>query len=179
MKSKMAPLILLFITAALTINAQVLLRPVKAGTPAPVPATAACCGFRAYNSTGIPMAVAFGKENTIVFDKELFDDANACNGAGYKAPSDGVYQFTVQMALKAKNTGSDMSQVMLKIKTATQNSSKLINIPAGYDNVISGETTVIFRLKAGEEVSVVLIGMGSATAATTGNLSYFSGVKLY
>jgi hypothetical protein len=152
-------------------------RPLK--LPSAPAASNACCGFRAYNSTELPMGVAFSKENTLVFDKELFDDANACNGAAYKAPSDGVYQFIVQLGLKAKNTGTEMSQVLLKIKTAGQSSSKIINIPPGYDNVISGETSVLFRLQAGESVSVTVTGMGGAQATTTGNLSYFSGAKLY
>jgi hypothetical protein len=175
MKQVLLFVLLFIINQAL--SAQGLLRPVKVNAPAAT--GGACCGFRAYNSAELPMAVSFAKENTLVFDKEWFDDANACNGAAYKAPADGVYQFIVQLGLKAKNTGSDISQVLLKIKTAQQNSSKLINIPPGYDNVISGETSVVFRLKAGEEVSVTVTGMGGAQVATTGNLSYFSGVKLY
>jgi C1q domain len=161
-----------------TLSAQVL-RPIKIQSPSVSPAAGSCCGFRAYNSTELPMSVVFAKENTIVFDKELFDDANTCNGAAYKAPADGVYQFAVQLGLKAKNSGTEMSQVLLKVKTTQQSSSKLINIPPGYDNVISGETSVLFRLKAGEEVSVTVTGMGSAIATTTGNLSYFSGCRLY
>jgi hypothetical protein len=138
------------------------LRPIKLPSAA-APATTSCCGFRAYNSTELPMGVAFSKENTLVFDKELFDDANACNGAAYKAPSDGVYQFIVQLGLKAKNTGAAMSQVLLKIKTAQQSSSKLLNIPPGYDDVISAETSVLFRLQAGEAVSVTGNGLGWRT----------------
>lgn len=139
----------------------------------------ACCGFRAYNSTDIPMVASFGKENTIVFDKEIFDDANAFNGATYKASSDGVYQFNLQLALKATNTDADISQVMVKIQSANQSATQLLNIPAKYDNTITTECNATFKLKTGDEVKVVLIGMGSAKAITTGNLSYFSGVKLY
>ena len=168
-------LILCSITCTLSSLAQI----TTIKRPAAVVSSSSCCGFRAGNSSDIPMAVSFGKENTLVFDKEVFDDANAFNGAAFKTPADGVYQFTVQLGLKAKNTSSDISQVMLRIKTASQSSIHLINIPASYDNVISGELTALFKLKAGEEVSVVVVGLGSATAATTGNISFFSGVKLY
>lgn len=163
---------------ALNIFAQIKLnRPVMS----PVSnSTAACCGFRAMNSADLPMGLSATKENTIVFDKETFDDANAFNGSSYKAPSDGVYQFTVNVGIKAKNSSSDISQLMLKIKTSnSQSTSQLINIPANYDNVISGQAVALFKLSAGEEVSVIVIGLGSASAATTGNLSYFSGVKMY
>lgn len=144
-----------------------------------IAAPSSTCGFLAVNSSDIPMAVLFGKENTIVFDKESFDDANAFNGMVFKAPSAGVYQFTAQIGLKAKNTGADISQVLMKIKTASQSSSQIINIPGNYDNVITGNVTALFKLQANEEVSVVLINTGNATASTTGNLSNFSGVKLY
>ncbi len=144
-----------------------------------ITAPASSSGFRAGNSSDIPMAVLFGKENTMVFDKESFDDANAFNGSVYKALSAGVYQFTAQIGLKAKNTSADNSQVFMKIKTVSQSSIQIINIPGNYDNVITGEVTALFKLQANEEVSVVLISTGNATVSTTGNLSYFSGVKLY
>lgn len=140
-----------------------------------------CCGFRAQNSSELPMSLSATKENTIVFDKEVFDDANAFNGAAYKAPSDGVYHFSAQFGIKAVNTSSSVSQLLVKIKTTAQSSQQLINIPAGNtaDNIITAETNVILKLKAGEEVSVVVIGLGTAAAATTGNLNYFSGYKIY
>jgi C1q domain len=163
-------------TIVTTIGQIKLNRPAVAATPA---AGGACCGFRAYNSTELPMAANFGKENTIVFDKEIFDDANAFNGAAFKAPADGVYQFNLQLALKATNPNADINQVMIKIKTATQSSTQLLNIPAKYDNVITAETNAVFKLKAGEEVAVVLLSLGNIKPITTGNLSYFSGIKLY
>jgi C1q domain len=163
-----------FILAGTAAFSQVL-RPVKI-TPA---STGACCGFRALNSAELPMGLSQTKENTIVFDKEIFDDANAFNGAAYKVPSAGVYQFSVNVGIKAKNSTAAISQLMLTIKAGSQNTSQLINIPGNYDNVITGQLTTTVKLAAGEEVSVVVIGLGTAQAATTGNLSYFSGVKLY
>ena len=142
--------------------------------------TGACCGFRALNSADLPMSLGATKENTIVFDKEVFDDANAFDGVKYKAPSDGVYQFHVNVGIKAKNTSSEINQLMLKIRTSnSQSNTQLINIPGNFDNIISSQVTAIFKLTAGEEVSVVVVGLGSASAVTSGNLNYFSGVKLY
>jgi hypothetical protein len=165
--------VLLFCNSAfsqITIKRPIASTPVNSG---------ACCGFRAYNSTELPMGAPFGKENTIVFDKEVFDDANSFNGAAYKAPSDGVYQFSLQLALKATNTDAEISQIMIKIQSGNQSATQILNIPAKYDNTITAECNAILKLKTGEEVKVVLIGMGSAKVVTTGNLSYFSGSKLY
>jgi hypothetical protein len=142
---------------------------------------AACCGFRAMNSSDIPMSLSAAKENVVLFDKEIFDDGNAFNNQiSYKAPSAGVYQFTVTLGAKAKNTSSSINQLMLRIKTSgSQSAVEMINIPGNYDDVLTAQLTAVFKLAAGEEVSVVVIGLGSATASTTGNLSYFSGLKLY
>lgn len=155
---------------------QIILKRPVANIPA---SQGACCGFRAYNSTDLPMGAPFGKENTIVFDKKVFDDANAFNGAAYKVSSDGVYHFSLQLALKASNTDAELSQVMVKIQSVNQSATQILNIPAKYDNTITTECNAIFKLKTGDEVKVVLIGMGGAKVTTTGNLSYFSGVKLY
>lgn len=133
--------------------------------------------FRVSNSSELPI-VAQSKESIIVFDKEYFDDANAFNSTSYKVPADGIYQFTMQLGLKAKNNSSNISQVMLQIKTNSQSATQLINIPAVYDNVITAQANALFKLKAGEEVSVVMINLGPATAVTTGNLNIFSGIKL-
>ncbi len=148
-----------------------------ANTPAN---STSCCGFRAYNSTELPMGAGFGKESKIVFDKELFDDGNAFQGAYYKAPSDGVYQFNLQLGIKGTNTDAEPAQVVVKISTNNnQSNTQLLYIPAKYDGNLTTESTALFKLKTGEEVSVILIGTSSAKAITTGNLSYFSGVKLY
>jgi hypothetical protein len=170
---------LLFLFLLTLTGTQVLFAQITTIRKAPSTAIASCCGFRAGNSTDIPMVVNFGKESTVVFDKEVYDDANAFNGASFKTPSEGVYQFILHIGLKAKNSGVDISQVMVKIKTASQSSSQVINIPGNYDNIITANLTAQYKLQANEEVSVVLVGLGSATAATTGNLSYFSGIKLY
>ncbi len=154
------------------------IRLIKPITTIPAASTS-CCGFRAYNSTELPMGAPFSKENTIVFDKEVFDDANTYNGAAYKVPSDGVYQFSLQLALKATNTDAEISQIMVKIQSGNQSATQILNIPAKYDNTITTECNAILKLKTGEDVKIILIGMGTAKVVTTGNLSYFNGVKLY
>ena len=84
------------------------------------------------------------------------------------------------IGIKTTNTSSEINQLFLKIQTSNnQTVSQLINIPVNYDNALSGQVTALFKLSAGEEVYVVVIGLGTAKAATTGNLNYFSGVKLY
>ncbi|MBX2933445.1 MAG: hypothetical protein KF825_04315 [Ferruginibacter sp.] len=146
--------------------------------PQPVASSTGSNAFSVYNSSELPIVAQYSKESVVVFDKENYDDANAFNAVSFKAPSSGIYQFTMQLGLKAKNTSSSISQVMLQIKSNSQSSTQLINIPAAYDNVITAQTNALFKLKAGDEVSVVMINLGSATAVTTGNLSVFSGIKI-
>jgi hypothetical protein len=162
------------ITSASTLFAQIL-RPVKV-SPA---STGLCCGFRASNSTELPISLSQTKENTIVFDKEVFDDADGFNGVAYKAPSAGVYQFFAHVGIKAKNSNAATNQLLLKLKAGTQSTIQMIDIPGNYDNVLTGQVSAIVKLQQGEEVTVVVIGLGTAQATTTGNLSYFCGVKLY
>lgn len=161
---------------ALSSSAQI----IKAIRPVATSPSAACCGFSATNTTALPMAAKFGKENIIAFDQENFDDGNAYDGAFYTAPSDGVYQFNIVIALKAKNTSTSIEQIMLVLKAGNAQTSQLINITGGYDNAITGTATGIFKLKTGEKASVVLIGLGSnTTVVTMGSSSIFSGIKLY
>jgi hypothetical protein len=152
---------------------------IRAIRPA-VASSSSCCGFSATNTPAIPMAAKFGKENVIAFDKENFDDGNAYDGAFYTAPSDGVYQFNITITLKAKNTSTGTEQIMLILKAGSMQTSQIINVAGGYDNVITDAVTGVYKLTTGEKASVVLIGLGgNTTAATTGNSSIFSGVKLY
>ena len=170
-------LYLLTFLFALSSSAQI----IKAIRPTATLASAACCGFSAYNSTEIPMGAIFGKENVIVFDKERFDDANAFQGVYYKAPSDGVYQFNLTVGLSIQNTAANVSQILCTIKTsASQSAIKMINVPANYNKTNVDNFSAIFKLKADEQVSVTLISLGGETKGTTfGNNSVFSGVKLY
>ena len=146
----------------------------------PPASTSSCCGFSTYNSEALPLDIQPGKNTKLYFDKEVFDDANACDESKYIAPSDGVYQFNITVGLLVKTASINTTQLLCSISSnASQSNSTLFIIPANFNKKYIGNLSGLFKLKKGEEVSVNLFNMGSAEIYTDGNFSKFSGVKLY
>ncbi len=126
-------------------------------------------GFSAYLST----SPTVGNGNRIVFDAEVFDDANAFANGVFTAPLNGVYQFNYNV----HRIGPGGFDVQIR-----QNGN-LVHWSAGSQAVSGVPTavgTALIKLNAGDQVDLAInSSSGPIIVVGTSYFSRISGFKVY